>query len=61
MYIYLVPMIGLGSDQVEQATVIKHNLEPYQVDEHKKEGARLLMSRLDNPMKEETKPQSNCS
>ena len=35
VYIYLVPLIGLGSDQVEGATFIDHNLEPYHVDEHK--------------------------
>ena len=26
---------GLGSNQVEKAIVVEHNVEPYHVDEHK--------------------------
>ena len=55
VYIYLVPLIGLMSDQVEQATVIKHNLEPYHVNEPKNKGNRLLISRLENMTNEEVK------
>ena len=32
--IYLVPLIGLGSDQVGKAMVIEHNIEPNHVNEH---------------------------
>ena len=53
MCIYLVPLIGLGSDQVERATVIEHSLEPYHVDEHKNKDAWLLISCLENMIKEE--------
>ena len=31
----LVPLLGLGSDQVEKATVHKHNVKAYHVDEHR--------------------------
>ena len=57
--IYLVPLIGLGSDQVERATVIEHNLELYHVDEHKNEDAWLLISRLEHMTKEEAKHVTN--
>ena len=53
--IYLVPLIGLGSDQVERATVTKHNIDPYHVDEHRNEDARLFTTRLENMTKEEAK------
>ena len=44
---YLVPLIGLGSDQVERATIIEHNVDPYHIDEHKNKDARLLITRLE--------------
>ena len=44
--IYLVPLIGLGSDQVERATVIEHNIKPYHVDEHKNKDAWQLITYL---------------
>ena len=42
--IYLIPLIGLESDQVERAMVIEHNIELYHIDEHKNEDARLLIT-----------------
>ena len=51
---FFSPMIGLGGDQVERATV-EHNLEPYHVNEHKNEDAWLLISRLEDMTKEEAK------
>ena len=45
-------MIGLGSDQVERATVIEHNIEPYHVDEHKNKDAWLLITRLEQMTKD---------
>ena len=53
--IYLVLLISLGSNQVEQATIIEHNLELYHIDEHKNKDAWLLISRLENMTKEEMK------
>ena len=53
--IYLVPLIGLGSDQVERAMVIEQNIEPYHVDKHKNEDARLLITCLEQMTKEEAK------
>ena len=41
-----MPLVGLGSDQVEKATWIEHNVEAYHADEHKKGDATLLIKRL---------------
>ena len=38
----LVPLHGLGSDQVEKATVPEHRIEAYYVDEHKYGNAKML-------------------
>ena len=38
----LVPLHGLGSDQVDKATVPEHGVEVYYVDKHKYENAKLL-------------------
>ena len=35
----LVPLHGLGSDQVDKATVLDHGVEAYYIDEHKKQHA----------------------
>ena len=37
--IVLVPLIGLGSDQVSKAISIKHNTEAYHINEHKGDDA----------------------
>ena len=37
--VILVPLIGLGTDQVEKAIVLEHNAEAYHIDEHKHLGA----------------------
>ena len=42
----LVPLHGLGSDQVEKATVSDHNVEAYYIDEHKAASAKILERRL---------------
>jgi superfamily II DNA helicase RecQ len=42
----LVPLHGLGSDQVVKATVLDHGVEAYYIDEHKAENARVLEQRL---------------
>ena len=52
---YLVPLIGLGSDQVKRSTVVKHNIEPYHVNEHKNADARLLTTWLKQMTKDEAK------
>ena len=46
--IVLVPLIGLGSDQVEKATVLDHNVEAYHIDEHKQLDARAVRDRLNH-------------
>ena len=38
----LVPLDGLGSDQVEEATVPEHGIEAYYIDEHKFNMAKAL-------------------
>ena len=53
--IYPVPLIGLGSDQVKRSTVVKHNIEPYHVNEHKDKDTWLLITRLENMTKDEAK------
>eukprot|EP00956_Cyclotella_meneghiniana_P017130 scaffold27608_cov73-Cyclotella_meneghiniana.AAC.4 len=42
----LVPLHGLGSDQVDKVSVPDHGIEAYYVDEHKYGNARLLEKRL---------------
>jgi superfamily II DNA helicase RecQ len=42
----LVPLHGLGSDQVDKAMVLDHGVEAYYIDEHKAENARVLEQRL---------------
>ena len=42
----LVPLHGLGSDQVDKATVPAHGIEAYYVDEHKFSHAKMLEQRL---------------
>ena len=44
--IVLVPLVGLGSDQVDKATVLEHGVKAYHIDEHKKKDARALRERL---------------
>ena len=53
--VFLVPLVGLGSDQVGKATWIEHNVEAYHADEHKKSDATLLISRLLGMSKEEAR------
>jgi superfamily II DNA helicase RecQ len=43
----LVPLHGLGSDQVDKATVLDHGVEAYYIDEHKEQNARVLKERLE--------------
>ena len=42
----LVPLIGLGSDQVENGIVVKHNDEAYHINKHKYQDAKNLCARL---------------
>lgn len=44
--IILVPLIGLGSNQVEKTIVVDHNVEAYHADEHKQLNGKLLRSCL---------------
>jgi hypothetical protein len=44
--IILVPLHGLGSDQVEHNISEDNNIEAYYVDEHRKENATALRNRL---------------
>ena len=43
-----VPLIGLGSDQVENANKEEHNVEAYHINEHKLKDAHALRQRLLN-------------
>jgi hypothetical protein len=42
----LVPLHGLGSDQVDKATVLDRGVEAYYIDEHKAQNANTLKNRL---------------
>ena len=53
--INLVPLIGLGSDQVEKAIFTEHNAEAYHADEHRKKDGRYLRQRLLGATDEEMK------
>ena len=44
--VVLVPLIGLGSDQVEKASIPGQNYEAYHFDEHKYNDAKALRSRI---------------
>ena len=44
--VFLVPLVGLGSDQADRVTIIKHSIQPYHVNEHKGEDAALPITRL---------------
>ena len=46
MEIILVPLIGLGHNEVEKEIVIKHNANAYHVDEHKYQDAKNLRDRM---------------
>jgi superfamily II DNA helicase RecQ len=46
LVLVLVPLHGLGSDQVDKATVVDHGVKAYYIDEHKAENARVLEQRL---------------
>eukprot|EP00956_Cyclotella_meneghiniana_P018449 scaffold30718_cov36-Cyclotella_meneghiniana.AAC.1 len=49
----LVPLHGLGSDQVDKATVEEHGVEAYYIDEHRFANAKALMDRLKSLTAEE--------
>ena len=51
----LVPLHGLGSDQVDKATVEELGVEAYYVDEHRFSNAKALMKRLKSLTLKETK------
>mmetsp|Transcript_36256 Transcript_36256/g.78227 ORF Transcript_36256/g.78227 Transcript_36256/m.78227 type:complete len:111 (+) Transcript_36256:69-401(+) len=55
VYIYLVPLIGLGSDQVQKSSCSEHGIEAYHIDEHKREDAKMLISCLKGIDEEELK------
>ena len=42
----MVPLVGLGTDQVEKASLSEHGIELYHIDEHKKHDEKRLMRRL---------------
>ena len=45
--IIMEPLLGLGSNQVDKAIVIGHNVEAYQIDEHRGVHPHTLTKRLD--------------
>ena len=50
----LVPLHGLGSNQVDKAAVLEHGIEAYYVDEHMYGNAKMLEERLAQYSEEET-------
>ena len=54
----LVPLHGLGSDQVDKATVPEHGIEAYYIDEHKFDNAKALEERLNAYSEEEAEENS---
>ena len=51
----LVPLVGLGTDQVEKAYLEEHGIESYHVDEHKRHDGVMLMRRLKSATMDELK------
>ena len=45
--IIIEPLLSLGSDQVDKAIVIGHNVEAYHIDEHRGVHAHTLTKRID--------------
>ncbi len=41
-------MIGLGTDQVDSALVVEHNLESYYVNKHKGADAKMMINCLNS-------------
>eukprot|EP00956_Cyclotella_meneghiniana_P031331 scaffold81936_cov56-Cyclotella_meneghiniana.AAC.2 len=54
----LVPLHGLGSDQVDKAASSEHGIEAYYVDEHKYDDAKVLEERLSHYSAEESEHNS---
>jgi len=52
--VVLVPLLGLGSDQVTKSHGVGGNIESYHVDEHQGEDAALLHKRLSSYDKKES-------
>jgi hypothetical protein len=42
--VYLVPLLGLGSDLVNKSTNLERGIESYHIDEHKNEDAEMLFN-----------------
>ena len=51
----MVPLVGLGTDQVEKAYLEDHGIESYHVDEHKRHDGVMLMRRLKSASIDELK------
>ena len=51
----MVPLVGLGTDQVEKASLSEHGIESYHLDEHKKHDEQRLMRRLTSATHDELK------
>ena len=51
--LYMVPLLGLGSDLVNKSERPERGIEAYHVDEHKADDAKLLATRLLNLTSEE--------
>ena len=53
--IIMVPLVGLGTDQVEKAQLAEHGIESYHIDEHKRNDEKKLMRRLMSATHDELK------
>ena len=48
MLLYLEPLVGLASNQVDRACAAEHNLEGYHKEEHYHTDQKLLINRLNS-------------
>jgi superfamily II DNA helicase RecQ len=51
----MVPLHGLGSDQVDKSTLREHNINAYYIDQHTRENEELLRERLEGLTMDEAK------
>jgi bloom syndrome protein len=51
----MVPLHGLGSDQVDKSTLQEHNINAYYIDQHTRENEDLLHERLEGLTMDEAK------
>ena len=53
--VIMVPLFGLGTDQVEKAQLVNHGIDSYHINDHKNHDEQRLMQRLMSATAEELK------